>query len=242
MIFLTQTGSLTLNHFFVVSGLHLFLYTEGRNPQQNRSHSLTVTSSGSVGYWASWPHCKNNRDPPLCPRSPSLRSDRPSLHPSPFVCPSPPADSPSPHRLRLHPASRVRMCLCVSARLFACTPATSLCVCMSAPETPAPPRWAWSHGPARRTRQPLRTHTARQSHPPRSRSRSSTPTNSAWTRSGVRWRPSGRGVVTQSSTAPGGIPDSQKVNFSAVHASLMYRGKMERAHREKASQAHVTEF
>ena len=86
--------------------------------------------------------------------------------------------------------------------------AISLRVCLSAPETPAPPRWVWSPGPARRTRQPLSTHTAR--YPPRTRT--STPTNSAWTPSGARWRPSDRGVATRTWTAAGETPDSQKVN------------------------------
>lgn len=158
---------------------------EGCNPQENRS---AVTSSGSAGVVAFRPHFTRTIETPLCVRSRHLLSSvRPSLHPAPFVSPSLWAllvDSSSQCRLSLHPSSCVCMCLCVSTRLFACTRVISLRVYMFVPETPAPPRWAWSPGPARRTRQPLNTHTARTQRLPRIKS--STPTNSAWTHSGVR--------------------------------------------------------
>lgn len=188
---------------------------KGVCPSWEDLYIRTVTSSGSFGYCASRLHFSRTIDPPLCPLSPSLSLLRPSFHPTPFVSPSLWVFLGwfiTPLCLSLHRTSCVRMCLCVSARLFACTPVISLRVCMSAPEIPAPPRWAWSHGPARRIRQPLKTHTARTSRPPRTRSRSSTLTNSAWTHFGVRWRPSNKGAATRTSTAPGEIQGSPKVN------------------------------
>lgn len=114
-------------------------------------------------------------------------------------------------RINLSSIARVCMCRGAFARLFACTPVISSRVCMSAPETPAPQKWAWSHGPAHGTRRPLRTPKAPAKHP--LRTSSSTPTNSAWTRSGVKWRPFGRGVAFRTRTAQGETPDSQKVPY-----------------------------
>ena len=149
---------------------------------------------------------KNNRDPPL---RLAISLLTPALPPSLSFCLSIPLGSPPPGRHILSTAPPVFVCVFVSLLvLFACMRAISLRVCLSAPETPAPPRWVWSPGPARRTRQPLSNHTAR--YPPRTRS--STPTNSAWTPSGARWRPSDRGVATRTWTAAGETPDSQKVN------------------------------
>lgn len=39
------------------------------NPQENRSYVLTVTSSGSLGYYASRPHFARTIETPLCVRS-----------------------------------------------------------------------------------------------------------------------------------------------------------------------------
>lgn len=202
----------------IVTGLYSctsIIRWRGCNPQEYSSYVLTVTSSGSLGYSASRSHFARTIETPLCVHARHLSPH--SVPPSTQLLLSLwalPADSSSLHRLCLHRASRFRMCLCVPTHLFACMPVISLRVCMSAPEIPAPPRWAWSHGPARRTRQLLRTHTAPSSHPPRIRS--SILTNSAWTHSGARWKPSAKGVAKRNSTAAEETPDSQKVKILQI--------------------------
>lgn len=162
---------------------------------------VTVTSSGCVRYLSSRPHITGTIETPLCLHSRHLTT--------PLLL------SLCIFKLsrQIHPP--LAACLChstcsvwvfVSAHLFAC--AISLRVRMSAPEIPAPPRWAWSPGPARRTKRLLSKHRAYS--PPRTRS--SISTNCAWTLSGVKSRPSDRGVATQTSTAPGETLDSQRVN------------------------------
>lgn len=212
--------SRSLHVVFILTFLVGFIMSvqqmKGCDPQENRSHTHTVTSSGSLGYCASWPHFARTIETPLCvhARHLSPHSGPPSipLLLSLLLSGLPRLIHP-PLTALISTVPPVFVCVFV-CRLnwFACARVISLRVSMSAPEIPAPPRWAWSPGRARRTRQPLSKQTAHRSHPPRSRSRSSTPTNSAWTRSGVRWRPSDRGVATQTSTAPGETQDSQKVN------------------------------
>lgn len=119
--------------------MHLFHQLKGRNPQENRSHVLTVTSSGSLGYYVSGLHFARTIETPLCVRSRHLapHSGPPSV---PLLLSvllfglsqliHPPA---SPQSSPFLPCLYVSLCLCSLACMHACDFFTCVYVCTRNP-------------------------------------------------------------------------------------------------------------
>ncbi len=133
VIFLCQTV-LCILCLSIVSGVGLYICFSRRRGVTERKTDLTFLQWHLVDLQGTVPSgtfCKNNRDPPLRPLSPSLSSLRPSLHPPPFVSPSF-WDLPGWFILPASPQSSPFVCVFVS--LLVCLHARVwflyVCVCL----------------------------------------------------------------------------------------------------------------